>query len=103
LSFSIDDFGTGYSSLAKLKQMTLKELKIDKTFILDIENSKSDEAIVSASIQMAHGLGLEVVAEGIESEATWKLLQGLGCDYGQGFWIAKPMPYDELVEWIANR
>jgi diguanylate cyclase (GGDEF)-like protein/PAS domain S-box-containing protein len=102
LAFSIDDFGTGYSSLSKLKQMTLKELKIDKTFILDICKSEDDAAITNASIQMAHGLGLDVVAEGIENEATWNILRQMGCDYGQGFWLGKPMPFDELIQWAGK-
>ncbi len=103
LTFSIDDFGTGYSSLAKLKQMPLKEIKIDKTFILDVNKNEDDAAITYASIQMAHGLGLEAVAEGIEDEATWLKLKEMGCDYGQGFWIAKPAPYDELLEWLSQQ
>lgn len=103
LAFSIDDFGTGYSSLAKLKQMTLKELKIDKTFIIDIIDDENDAAITYASIQMAHGLGLDVVAEGIEDAVTWLKLKKMGCDYGQGFWIAKPMPYDELLKWLEQQ
>ena len=103
LAFSIDDFGTGYSSLAKLKQMTVKELKIDKSFVMDISNNEGDVAISYASIQMAHGLGINVVAEGIEDEATWLKLREMGCDYGQGFWIAKPMPYDNLLTWLQHR
>jgi diguanylate cyclase (GGDEF)-like protein/PAS domain S-box-containing protein len=102
LSFSIDDFGTGYSSLSKLKQMTLKELKIDKSFILDIDRNEDDAAITNASIQMAHGLGLDVVAEGIESEATWNRLKQMGCDYGQGYWISRPMPIDQLLGWRVH-
>jgi len=100
LAFSIDDFGTGYSSLSKLKHMQLKELKIDKSFIIDIDECENDSAITNAAIQMAHGLGLDVVAEGIESEEIWHKLQQMGCDYGQGYWIARPMPIDELLAWI---
>ena len=100
LAFSIDDFGTGYSSLSKLKLMPLKELKIDKSFVIDIHTNDNDSAITNAAIQMAHGLGLNVVAEGIESEITWKRLQQMGCDYGQGFWIARPMPIDNLLLWL---
>ncbi len=103
LGFSIDDFGTGYSSLAKLKQMTLTELKIDKSFIIDIETNENDEAITNASIQMAHGLGLSVVAEGIEDKATWQRLKQMSCDSGQGYWIARPMPVDALHEWLSSR
>ncbi len=102
VAFSIDDFGTGYSSLSKLKHMQLKELKIDKSFILDIDECENDLAITNAAIQMAHGLGLDVVAEGIESEEIWDRLQLMGCDYGQGYWIARPMPIDELLAWIGD-
>jgi len=102
VAFSIDDFGTGYSSLSKLKHMQLKELKIDKSFILDIDACENDSAITNAAIQMAHGLGLDVVAEGIESEAIWERLQLMGCDYGQGYWIARPMPIDALLAWIDD-
>jgi diguanylate cyclase len=102
LSFSIDDFGTGYSSLSKLKQMPLKEIKIDKSFIMDIENSKNDAAITNAAIQMAHGLGLDVIAEGIENENIWYMLKDMGCDFGQGFWMAKPMPIKDLLDWLTE-
>jgi len=100
MAFSIDDFGTGYSSLSKLKYMPLKELKIDKLFISDINKCENDAAITNAAIQMAHGLGLHVVAEGIESEEIWNRLRQMGCDYGQGFWIAKPMDINKLHLWI---
>ena len=103
LAFSIDDFGTGYSSLSKLKHMTLKELKIDKSFIVDIEHNEDDAAITNASIQMAHGLNLDVIAEGIENEKIWNRLKQMGCDYGQGFWIAKPMSFEELLVWKADQ
>ncbi len=102
LSFSIDDFGTGYSSLSKLKHMPLKKLKIDKSFIIDIEQSKNDSAITNAAIQMAHGLGLDVIAEGVENEQIWNHLKQMGCDYAQGFWIAKPMPVNELFLWVKD-
>ncbi len=100
MAFSIDDFGTGYSSLSKLKYMPLSELKIDKLFISDINQCENDAAITNAAIQMAHGLGLSVVAEGIESEEIWNRLRQMGCDYGQGFWIAKPMEINKLRLWI---
>ncbi len=103
MAFSIDDFGTGYSSLSKLKHMPLKELKIDKSFIIDIDQCENDSAITNAAIQMAHGLGLDVVAEGIESEEIWDRLRQMGCDYGQGYWIARPMPIDELLAWIDDQ
>jgi EAL domain-containing protein (putative c-di-GMP-specific phosphodiesterase class I) len=102
LAFSIDDFGTGYSSLSKLKLMPLKELKIDKSFIVDIVKNENDSAITNAAIQMAHGLGLDVVAEGIEDENIWNRLQQMGCDYGQGYWIARPMPVNDFISWLRD-
>lgn len=102
VNFSIDDFGTGHSSLFKLKQLPLSELKIDKAFIQDIIMNSDDMAITHASIQMAHSLGLTVVAEGIENEETWEELKRLGCDFGQGFWMAEAMPFDELKLWLKN-
>ena len=102
INFSIDDFGTGHSSLVKLKQLPLSELKIDKSFVLDIANNENDSAICQASIQMAHTLGLKVVAEGIEHQNTWEMLHDMNCDYGQGFWMSKAMPYDELITWLER-
>jgi diguanylate cyclase len=102
INFSIDDFGTGHSSLVKLKQLPLSELKIDKSFVLDINSNENDYAICQASIQMAHTLGLEVVAEGIEQQEIWNLIRDMDCDYGQGFWMSEAMPYDELVAWLES-
>jgi len=89
---SIDDFGTGYSSLAYLKRLAVDELKIDKSFVLAMERDHDDAKIVRSTIELAHNLGLTVVAEGIETVRTWKLLAALGCDEGQGYCIARPMP-----------
>jgi len=100
--FAIDDFGTGHSSLIKLKQLPLSELKIDKSFVMEITENEDDAAIARASIQMAHALGLEVVSEGIEHRESWDLLCDMGCDYGQGFWMGKPMPFNELICWLEN-
>ncbi len=102
INFSIDDFGTGHSSLVKIKQLPLSELKIDKSFVLDINSNENDSAICQASIQMAHALGLEVIAEGIEQRDSWNLLRDMDCDYGQGFWMSKAMPYDVLVAWLDS-
>ncbi|MDH5436736.1 MAG: GGDEF domain-containing phosphodiesterase, partial [Gammaproteobacteria bacterium] len=99
----IDDFGTGLSSLFKLKDLPVSELKIDKAFITNITNEKKDAAIAKAAIQLAQSLGMRVVAEGIEDEKTWYYLKEIGCDYGQGFWMAKPMPINELINWIEKR
>ncbi|HEX8615172.1 MAG TPA: EAL domain-containing protein [Telluria sp.] len=98
---SIDDFGTGYSSLAYLKRLPVDELKIDKSFVLNMENDIDDTKIVRSTIDLGHNMGLRVVAEGIESEAVWRLLAALGCDQGQGYFMSRPIPADKLVGWIA--
>jgi diguanylate cyclase (GGDEF)-like protein len=98
---AIDDFGTGYSSLAYLKRLPVDELKIDKSFVLNMESDLDDAKIVRSTIDLAHNLGLSVVAEGIETAKAWKLLQGLGCDEAQGFFIAQPMPEQDFIAWIA--
>ena len=99
---SIDDFGTGFSSLAYLKSMPVDELKIDKSFVLNMERDARDAKIVRSTIDLAHNLGLSVVAEGVESAKAWKLLQALGCDEGQGFFIAKPMPEAVFANWVSE-
>ncbi len=102
VELSIDDFGTGYSSLAYLKKLPVDELKIDKSFVLNMENDIGDTKIVRSTIDLGHNMGLRVVAEGIESEAVWRLLAALGCDQGQGYFMSRPIPGDKLVEWIRN-
>ena len=96
---AMDDFGTGFSSLAYLKHLNLNTLKIDRSFIKDITNSPNDLTIVRSTLRMAHGLDLKVVAEGIEEREHYEMLRELGCDIGQGYWIAKPMPADKLLAW----
>ncbi|MEQ8234858.1 MAG: EAL domain-containing protein [Gammaproteobacteria bacterium] len=99
---SIDDFGTGYSSLAQLKRMPVSELKIDKSFVLDLRGDGDDDArIVRSTIELAHGLGLEVTAEGVETPAAWHLLAGFGCDRAQGYLISKPLPADAFEAWLV--
>jgi diguanylate cyclase len=93
---SIDDFGTGYSSLAYLRQLPAKQLKIDRSFIMDIQSNTDARAIVDAVIKLAHALGLSVVAEGVETAAQRDILLELGCDEMQGYWFAKPMSADAL-------
>jgi len=93
---SIDDFGTGYSSLAYLKRLPVDELKIDKSFVLAMERDVDDAKIVRSTIDLAHNLGLSVVAEGVENAAVWQQLQSLDCDEGQGFHMGRPMPAAEL-------
>lgn len=102
VKLSIDDFGTGYSSLAYLKRLPVDELKIDQSFVKHMETDLDDAKIVRSTIDLAHNLGLSVVAEGVETAKAWKLLAGLNCDEAQGYFIAKPMPSDELIEWLAG-
>jgi diguanylate cyclase (GGDEF)-like protein len=102
ISLSIDDFGTGYSSLSRLKKLPVSELKIDQSFVKDMENSSDDETIVRSTIDLAHNLGLTVVAEGVETEKVYKQLRDLGCDIAQGYFISKPIPYNELKEFLQN-
>jgi EAL domain-containing protein (putative c-di-GMP-specific phosphodiesterase class I) len=100
--FSIDDFGTGYSSLAYLRKMPLMELKIDKSFVMDILSSENDTAIVKATISLAHNLGIKVVAEGVESQAIMDVLMTYGCDIAQGYFFSKPLSVAKLADWLAN-
>ena len=99
---AIDDFGTGYSSLAYLKRLPVDELKIDKSFVLNMELDVDDAKIVRSTIDLAHNLGLNVVAEGVETAKTWKILQALGCDEAQGYFMAKPMPEALFAAWLQE-
>ena len=98
---SIDDFGTGYSSLSYLKRLPVHEVKIDKSFVLALSSDPKDAAIVHAVIVLAHALDLEVVAEGVEDQATWDLLVTWGCDSVQGYYLCRPIPAEEVYPWIA--
>jgi diguanylate cyclase (GGDEF)-like protein len=100
---SIDDFGTGYSSLSYLRQLPARQLKIDRSFVGDIEASSDARAIVSAVVHLAHDLSLRVVAEGVETEGQRDILLALGCDELQGFLFARPMPADMLLAWVEGR
>ena len=102
VDLSIDDFGTGYSSLAYLKRLPVDELKIDKSFVLNMENDIGDTKIVRSTIELGHNMGLRVVAEGIESEAVWRLLVALGCDQGQGYFMSRAIAGDQLADWIRQ-
>ncbi|GAA4015351.1 putative bifunctional diguanylate cyclase/phosphodiesterase [Actimicrobium antarcticum] len=102
VELSIDDFGTGYSSLAYLKRLPVDELKIDKSFVMNMENDTDDAQIVRSTIDLGHNMGLRVVAEGIESVVVMKLLAEMGCDQGQGYFISRPMPAAKLADWISQ-
>ena len=98
---AIDDFGTGQSAMGQLKRIPVDELKIDKSFVMNMENQR-DEAIVRAAIELGHQFGLPVVAEGVENAATLERLQTLGCEYAQGYYIAKPLPATEFPSWVLK-
>ncbi|MEE4252365.1 MAG: EAL domain-containing protein [Alcanivoracaceae bacterium] len=99
LRLAVDDFGTGYSSLSQLKRMPVDELKIDKSFVLNLDHSDDDAVIVHSTIELGHNMGLEVVAEGVENRETVMLLESFGCDLIQGFLLGKPMSATELAVW----
>ncbi|MGH7783241.1 MAG: EAL domain-containing protein, partial [Candidatus Binatia bacterium] len=102
LRFSLDDFGTGYSSLAYLKNLPVSEIKIDKSFIINMELSKQDVAIVRLIIELGHTLGLSVVAEGVENQDNKDMLVALGCDMAQGYFISRPLPAEEITRWLLS-
>ncbi len=102
IGLSIDDFGTGFSSLAQLKALPVQELKIDKSLVQQLDTDTDDQLIVRSTIEMAHYLGLKVVAEGVENIATLGLLQAMDCDAIQGYFLARPMAAEALSQWLAR-
>ena len=103
VQLSIDDFGTGYSSLSYLRRLPARQLKIDRSFIADLELSRDARAIVQAVVQLAHALGLKVVGEGVETPAQAAILTRLQCDELQGYLFARPMPAQDLLPWLGQR
>jgi len=103
VSLSIDDFGTGYSSLSHLARMPVHEVKIDRSFVQGLESDPEFAPVVRSAIDMGHGLGLKVVAEGIETEEAALRLRELGCDVAQGYLYAKPMPLAAFESWLEGK
>jgi diguanylate cyclase (GGDEF)-like protein len=103
VGLALDDFGTGYSSLTHLRRLPIDEIKIDRSFIKDLETDSDDAAIVQSTIDLAHSLNLVVVAEGVETELAWNKLRDFGCDQAQGFYLARPMPAQALTGWLLSR
>jgi EAL domain-containing protein (putative c-di-GMP-specific phosphodiesterase class I) len=102
VALSLDDFGTGYSSLQHLRRLPLAEVKIDRSFVLGMTTDPDDAAVVGSIIDLARALGLRVVAEGVEDDETRRLLSASGCEVGQGWYYARPMPADALANWLAR-
>jgi diguanylate cyclase len=103
IRFSIDDFGTGHSSLAHLKRLPVDEVKIDRSFIKELEARSDDDLIVRSTINLGHAMNLKVVAEGVEVISSWDALGRLGCDLIQGYFISKPLPVQEFTAWMEAR
>ena len=103
VQFSIDDFGTGYSSLSHLKRLPVHELKIDRSFVMEMDSDADDAVIVRSTVDLAHNMGLRVVAEGVETPETLDVLKDMGCDQAQGYFIARPAPPDELITFLESK
>jgi diguanylate cyclase (GGDEF)-like protein/PAS domain S-box-containing protein len=103
LRIAIDDYGTGYASLAYLKQLPASELKIDRSFVQYLVTDQADQAIVQSTVILAHHLGMQVVAEGVEDQACWDLLTTFGCDMAQGYYLSRPVPAQELERWLSEQ
>ncbi len=102
VQLAIDDFGTGYSSLSHLKRLPVNELKIDKSFVLTMADDSDDAVIVRSTIELAHNMGLKVVAEGVEDARTLEMLRGFHCDIAQGFLISRPLPVKQATAWLLR-
>jgi predicted signal transduction protein with EAL and GGDEF domain len=102
LGLSIDDFGTGYSSLAYLKELPVTEIKVDRSFVRDMAKDSGDQAIIRAVVALAQNRHLSVVAEGVEDKVTYDLLRGLNCGMVQGYYVARPMPVQDFLNWLES-
>ena len=103
VNLSIDDFGTGYSSLSHLKRLPIQEIKIDRSFVMNMMVDANDTMIVRATVELGKNLGLQVVAEGVEDRETWDTLAAFGCDEAQGYFFSRPIPADEFWRWLSVR
>ena len=103
MRIAIDDYGTGYASLSHLKHLPADELKIDRAFVQHLTTDGADQAIVRSTVNMAHSMGMQVVAEGVEDQATWDLLAALKCDIAQGYYLSRPIPAQDLECWLEER
>ena len=103
IRLAIDDFGTGYSSLAHLKRLPIQEIKIDRSFVIGMAEDEDDAIIVRSTIDLGRNLGLEVVAEGVETQEVWDRLAELGCTIAQGYFLSRPVPPDDLRAWMLSR
>jgi len=103
VNLSIDDFGTGYSSLSHLKRLPIQEIKIDRSFVMNMREDTNDAMIVRATVELGKNLGLRVVAEGVEDRETWDQLSAFGCDEAQGYFFSRPIPSDEFWRWLSVR
>jgi diguanylate cyclase (GGDEF)-like protein/PAS domain S-box-containing protein len=103
IRLSIDDFGTGYSSLAYLKRLPVNEIKVDRSFVMNMDEDEDDATIVRSTIDLGRNLGLDVVAEGVENEQVWDRLRTLGCTAAQGYYLSRPVPAADLAAWLAKR
>ncbi|MFM2076931.1 MAG: hypothetical protein RJA49_821, partial [Actinomycetota bacterium] len=101
IRLSVDDFGTGYSSLSYLRKLPVSELKIDRSFVTNLLLDDQDEVIVKSIIDLGHNLGMQVVAEGVETDEIMNRLRGFGCDVAQGFGICRPIPFDQFLTWLS--
>jgi len=102
VAVAIDDFGTGHSSLNYLKHLPVEDIKLDRTFVREMRVDDSDFAIVRSTVQLAHSLDLQVIAEGVEDQETWDLLAALGCDAAQGYYMSRPLPAEDLECWLHD-
>jgi EAL domain-containing protein (putative c-di-GMP-specific phosphodiesterase class I) len=103
MQLAVDDFGTGYSAMAYLKKFNIDYLKVDRSFVRDLDTDPSDKAIAEAIVVMAHKLGLKTIAEGVETAAQRDLLELVGCDMVQGYLYARPMPVDEFLASVRDK